>query len=441
MTRAAIVLGALIASLAAIKPVGAAFGGAASLAMIGVAWLCFAGAVWSIGRVPGRAAVVLILAGAVGAQLAAGFGGPGTSDDIFRYVWDGRVQAAGIDPYRYAPAAPELVPLRDPQLWPDRPTPWCVDARDGVAAGCTRINRPTVRTIYPPVAQAVFLATHGGGVVAVRVAMGLACVATTILLLFGLRDPRQAALWAWCPTVAIESAANGHIDAAAAGLTVAALLTLASARRTRATIVGGALLGLAIATKVTPALTLPAVMRRRPLPVLAAAVATVAAVYLPHVLAVGGSVIGYLPGYLDEEGYASGSRFALLAAILPPATAQFLAALVLLAVVAEAYRRADPAAPWDSAALVVGASLLLTSPFYTWYAVLLVALVGLGAPAIWLIVPALSYIAQYGGALPIGAGIAQRLAYGLALLVLALASMRRRGWRQDPAAEMSVPNA
>ena len=36
------------------------------------------------------------------------------------------------------------------------------------------------------------------------------------------------------------------------------------------------------------------------------------AVYLPHVIAVGGAVIGYLPGYLTEEGYGTGRRFQLL---------------------------------------------------------------------------------------------------------------------------------
>jgi len=63
------------------------------------------------------------------------------SDDIYRYVWDGRVQAAGINPYRYIPAAPELAQLRDDAIYP-------------------KINRKDwAHTIYPPVAQVVFLLT------------------------------------------------------------------------------------------------------------------------------------------------------------------------------------------------------------------------------------------------------------------------------------------
>ena len=80
------------------------------------------------------------------------------------------------------------------------------------------------------------------------------------------RDPRLAVLWAWCPVIALQAGNGAHVDVLAAFLTVAALLTLArpgglTARRALA---GGALLGLAIATKVTPVLAVPAVLRRRP---------------------------------------------------------------------------------------------------------------------------------------------------------------------------------
>jgi len=74
-------------------------------------------------------------------------------------------------------------------------------------AGCTLINRPTVHTIYPPVAEAAFAAVHpfSSGYGPVRVLAILAGLATTLLLLVGLQraglDPRRAVLWAWCPTV------------------------------------------------------------------------------------------------------------------------------------------------------------------------------------------------------------------------------------------------
>ena len=134
------------------------------------------------------------------------------------------------------------------------------------------------------------------------------------------RDRRLAVLWAWCPTVALEAGNNAHVDVLAAGLTAAALILLARPgglshplRRPRPE----ALLALAIWTKVTPVLIAPAVLRRRPVAVITAGISATVLVYLPHVLAVGSGVIGFLPGYLQQEGYANGSRFLLLGMLVP----------------------------------------------------------------------------------------------------------------------------
>src|ERR1700683_1424769 len=136
------------------------------LPLIATAWLAFLAAAWLLRKVPLRAAIGLILLGGIAVQLTAVSAPPKNSDDLYRYVWDGRVQAAGIDPYQYAPAAPQLASLRDPFLWPAH-APYCVSARQRVdggtqlaAPGCTRITRPLVHTIYPPVAEAYFLGVH-----------------------------------------------------------------------------------------------------------------------------------------------------------------------------------------------------------------------------------------------------------------------------------------
>jgi hypothetical protein len=397
---------------------------AVGVAAIGLAWTAFAAGAWCVRRLPGRRAVPLILAGGLMLQLAAVGGPPRSSDDLYRYVWDGRVEAAGIDPYRYAPAAPELAGLRDPFLWPDHAN-WCV-AQSTVdqVAGCTLINRPTVHTIYPPVAEAAFAAVYplGSGYQPVRVLVILAALATTLLLLIGLHraglDVRRAVLWAWCPTVALEAASNAHIDVLAALLTGAALLVLARTRRRTSAAVGGALLGLAVATKLTPALVVPSVLRRRPVTVLLALVSAVAVVYLPHVLAVGAGVLGYLPGYLQEEGYDNGSRFALLTTVVPEAWAAPLAVLTLAAVAIHITRTTDPRRPWDSAATMTGAALLVTTPSYPWYALLLVILVALGGRTMWLAVAAAAYVGQYQHELRLGHPASERIGYGVALAVM-----------------------
>src|SRR4029450_13089966 len=125
-------------------------------------------------------------------------------------------------------------------------------------------------TIYPPVAQAIFvlvqLGSFGGrgNSLALQVAAaggGLACAA--LLARRGAQDGRPlwpVALWAWCPVTAIELGNNGHIDWAAVLLS---LLAIDAARR-GATGRAGALIGAGIATKLYPGLLLAPLARRRP---------------------------------------------------------------------------------------------------------------------------------------------------------------------------------
>jgi hypothetical protein len=412
-------------------------------------------------RLPIRPAVVLILGGAVVFQLAAGFGPPRSSDDLYRYIWDGRVQAAGIDPYRYAPAAPELVPLRDDVLWPPTSS-WCVgpgqsDQQTGapLTPGCTLVNRPTVHTIYPPVAQALFVAVDRvsparAGPGPIQLTAAVFAVATTVLLILGLwrmrLDPRLAVLWAWCPAVALEAASNAHVDVAAAFLTAAALLVLAGSRTRTRSAIGGVLLGLAVATKVTPILVGPSVLRRNGVSVGLASAAAVATVYVPHVVAVGGAVLGYLPGYLTEEGYGNGTRFALLSLVLPAPWTGPAAVAILAAVALWVIRRSDPDRPWPGAALMTGAAMLVTTPAYPWYGLLLVLLVAFGARVEWLAVVAGGYFVQsspdvtrFVPDVSLTLTEAQQVGYGLALLVVvAGAIVRRVRDRPRPAA---VPSA
>ena len=79
---------------------GGRWGLLARLALWSLAWLV--GLACAL-RLPRRAALVAVVAAAVALRLAALAGPPPLSDDLFRYSWDGRVQADGIDPYRYPP--------------------------------------------------------------------------------------------------------------------------------------------------------------------------------------------------------------------------------------------------------------------------------------------------------------------------------------------------
>jgi Glycosyltransferase family 87 len=430
------------------------------LAVAGVLlWALFAAGAWLILRTSPRRAVPLILLGGIALQLAALSAPPRTSDDSYRYIWDGRVQAAGTDPYRYVPAAQRLVPLRDPFLWPAN-GPYCVTrgatpglpgvapvsagraARPGpaLAPGCTRINRPTVPTIYPPVAEAYFagvdeLSPPASGSTPIQAAAALFAVATTVLLLRGLRslgrDPRLAVLWAWCPAVAVEAGNNAHVDVVAAFLAVAALLTQATEGGRRRALRGGVLLGLAIATKITPILVTPAVLRRHPAATVAAAAGATLAVYLPHLFVVGRGVIGFLPGYLAQQGYRTGGGFELLSLVLPGREATIAAVAVLAGVALAVLRHADPDRPWRGAVAMTGAALAVTTPHYSWYSLLLVAVVALDGRAEWLALAVAGYVT-----IPRGGW----LSYGAAVVIVAAVWLIRRA-KQEGRAGPAIPAA
>jgi alpha-1,2-mannosyltransferase len=360
-----------------------------------VTWVLFVPAVlvlWRL-RPASRRVGALIIGIGVAFQIVAVLTAPTSSDDDFRYIWDAKVQLAGIDPYRYVPAAPQLDPLRERFfLRPTRPgCPW------PSSQGCSAINRPTVRTVYPPVAEGAFtalrLVTFGGHGNHLPLQLAAALGSIVVAWLLYRRQVRHnrplwmVAIWAWCPITVIEYGNNAHIDWLAVLLAVLAL----TARRAAT---AGALIGGAIATKLYPALILPALLKRRPLVTVGAAVGTVAISYFPHVAAVGARVVGYLPGYLRDEHYTSGERFLLLP---PGGVATAAAVLILVAVAAWVVRRADPGRPEDSAVVMTGAAVLVTTPSYGWYSGLLLALVVMSGQLVWLpvtLAPGLWYLVR-----------------------------------------------
>ena len=169
-------------------------------------------------------------------------------------------------------------------------------------------------------------------------------------------------------------------------------------------------------------------------------------VYLPHVLAVGSGVIGFLPGYLQQEGYANGARFVLVG-LLVPGKWGFLAAFAILATVALlVLRRGDPDRPWRGAVVMTGVALAVATPPFPWYAMLLVMLVALDGRVEWLGFAMVRYLAN-SAPLP-GVRIpvldALRAAYGLALAVVVIVALIR--WRRSrtvlqPAPAPTLPAA
>ena len=427
---------------------------------------------WGVGvvcafRLPKRVAVPAVFAVAVALRLAALAGPPVLSDDLHRYAWDGRVQAAGTDPYLHPPDSPELAGLREEWLWPD--SEGCAGLQR--EEGCTRINRPSVRTIYPPVAQTWFAAVYRvGGIDAHHKAWQVAGLLTDLALIGLLpavlrawrRDERWTALYALSPVPVVEVVNNGHVDGLAALLVVLALL--AAARR-RPVLVG-ALVGAAALVKIYPAVLALALVAAAPAPrrramlarVGGAVAAVVALAYLPHVAASGLRVLGYLPGYLREERYDEGGRYLLAGLLgLPAWLTALLAAGAVAAVAARLWwppRRtgdterglarssvtgsAAMAVPAGCAALL-GAVLLAVTPVQPWYALTLLAVATVAAAPAWAAVAAAGYPYFFAVILDSPHAVAiGRVSYGVALLVIVLAARSRTGRTSRMTGEVKV---
>ena len=395
---------------------------------------------WSTSRT-----VKIVIGVGAGLQLLAVTHIPVTSDDDFRYAWDAKVQLAGIDPYRYAPTSSHLAFLRDDFLFPAglHPCP------HGIADGCTLINLPDQRTIYPPVAQAAFvtlrLISFGGhgGHVPLQLAAAAGALAIAGLLarhaVWTGRPLWTVAMWAWCPMTVMELGNNAHIDWLAVLL---GLLAIGAAERQRP-LAAGAWLGAAIVTKLYPVLLLPSVVRRRPLMVVGGMVAVIGVSYLPHVLAVGKGVIGYLPGYLREDGYSTGRGYRLIGVVLPPIPAGIVAVLSLAVAMAWAAFRADPDYPDRSALLVVGVALLAATPSLPWYTLLLLALAArVGRPE-WLGVVAAATVSYLGAGAGAKLSVVGASAYGAGLVILLAGTWWRltRGAAEGRSPKQARPGA
>ena len=307
-----------------------------------------------------RRAVIGILCIAALMRCIALFAPQALSTDAFRYVWDGRVQAAGINPYRYIPVDPALSALRDESIYPN-------------------INRADyAHTIYPPTAQISFLVIErlSDSILGMKLAM-LAFDGLTIVCLLALLrrcglPATHVLLYAWHPLPVWEFAGTGHVDAVAIGFVMLAFL----AASRRASLWTGVALAAATLVKFYPAAVGPALYRRWDWRMPVAFVGTLIVLYAPY-LSAGPAVFGFLSGYADEEGLRSGSGIFLWSLLracfhVPEHAVQYFAPLAALALLAAAVwlqfsRRWRAHGTWTAALGLASLFTLLVSPHDPWY--------------------------------------------------------------------------
>lgn len=336
---------------------------------------------WTATRIaegaPARQALWIIFAVAIILRSAPLSLDPLLSTDIYRYVWDGKIQAAGINPYRYFPADEALTEFRDDAIYPN-------------------INRAdTAATIYPPVAQMFFflVTRFGESVTAMKIAMlaceGIAVAAITILLSLIDRPVSRVVAYVWHPLPIWEIANNGHVDALMMALMMLGLLIAFGGRPLR----GGAVIALGALVKPFALLAFPAIWRPWDWRMPAVAGTVMLLCYAPY-LSVGSGVFGFLTsGYLNEELLHTGGFIWPLAmwrsvvGALPGDYAAYVilsgTALSLLALAIARHSRTLESRISGINWLLL-AFLFLLSPNYPWYFLVVtpfVALIG-GAP-VW----------------------------------------------------------
>jgi len=299
---------------------------------------------------------------------------PTLSDDIWRYIWEGGVQLQGINPYRYAPSAPELEHLRD--------------------AVYEQINYKELPAIYPPLMQWVFavgalLGRTAIGMKTLFVAADIGLIVMLGRLAAALGIPKaRVVLYAWNPLVVMEVAGSGHNDSLALALLIGSTIAIIGQRP----VLSMVSLGMSAVAKLFPFVLAPLFARKvKPLhlmivPLLAAAC------YLPYlsagtnllrspreyaerwrhndslfsILEAGVDASGISPvakGWADEHGFNS-------LYTQPHMIARLLAAsiaLVLLCLLVWKQDRSDPAALSRSIFVFTGAVLLLQPVLHPWY--------------------------------------------------------------------------
>ena len=271
---------------------------------------------------------------------------PGTDDDIHRYVWDGRVQRLGYNPYLLIPGDAASSSLHTSET--------------------RTLNHPDLPSPYPPGAELFFRAVTGihESVMALKIAFVLCDVAIVFLLLDLLRHAGQAEHWvlafAWHPLLAIEVAGSGHVDIF--GVLLLTLSAAALLRRWR--MLAALAFGFAISVKLLPIVLLPLYWKRVRLRDVALAALAVGLLYLPF-LEHGRVPLGSLGTYVRSFRF-NAPVFETLEPVVSPQVAAGLAVFVgVLTAVGMRARSVD----WtpDAFTWPIAASLFCAPVVYPWY--------------------------------------------------------------------------
>jgi alpha-1,6-mannosyltransferase len=315
------------------------------LAVAGIAYLFAIREFFSTPEFPRRVVVIgLVLAALwhVPFLLAP----PGLDDDIHRYLWDGRVQRLGYNPFDVVPSDPALAALHTPET--------------------RTLNNPEVPSPYPAGAQLFFRAVTSihESIFALKLAFVICEIATVFVLLDVLRRSRQSAHWilayAWHPLLAADVAGSGHVDIV--GVLLLLVSVAALARRWRA--IAAVAFALAVSVKLIPIVLLPLFCKRVRVRDGLLAAAVLGLLYVPF-FSWKRIPVGSLGTYVQSFRF-NDPLFALLERVAAPQLVVGFAVLVgVLAAIW--FRRNSETYSSEAIAWPMAASLLCAPVIYPWY--------------------------------------------------------------------------
>ncbi len=187
------------------------------------------------------------------------------SDDIYRYLWEGKLQLNGINPYSYPPESSNLKHLRDSFF--------------------SGINHKHLPTIYPPLTLMMFTIADyvSHTIISMKSVFLIFDVLSIFLLLRFLKvmgkDPQNVLTYAWSPLILISFAARGHCDSLQIFLVILALY-LCAVKKTLRTVVS---IGLAVMSKFVFIIIAPFLVQDKKLKSAVALFAVITILYLPYV--------------------------------------------------------------------------------------------------------------------------------------------------------------
>jgi alpha-1,6-mannosyltransferase len=266
--------------------------------------------------------------------------------DMVRYIYDGRLQRLGYNPYLVVPADPAMAATHTDET------------RQMPSIGA--------RTPYPAAAQWFFrlVVTIHESSRAMKLALAACDLLTIAVLVAWLtstnRSPWLALMYAWNPLVILEVAHSGHIDALGALWIAVCAWMLSTGRGMRAAVA----FVLAVATKLLPIVLLPLFWKRIRIRDAIAGAIALTLLYLPFASA-GTLPLGAVPNVVAYIRF-NGPLFKFLAWLLTPKAAAGIAVLAGLAV--SGWMRmntsADDPAAWGWPMAV---SLACAPVVYPWY--------------------------------------------------------------------------